>query len=127
LCAWLHDLEGRKGKKLSAIKKSLKKFEQNKSIIKKVTNIIKKHSFGEKQNTLESKILYDADKLEYVNPFRLSWFILASEDGNISSKKYLSYKREWWRKIDKVEKTLHFSYSKKVFSRLLPEAKKIMY
>ena len=126
LCAWLHDFEGRKGEKFKETKKILTKHNFDVNIVIKIISIIKEHSLGEKQTLLESKILYDADKLEYVSLFRLSWFVQAGKDGYINQKKYYQYKKEWREKIDEVEKTLHFSYSKKEFLRLLPEAKKIM-
>lgn len=126
LCAWLHDLGGRKGEHLEKTVGILTKHELNKHMTVKITRIIKEHSLGKKQTLLESKILYDADKLEYVNPFRLQNFMQSAKDGYISRKKYRQYKREWWEKIGGVKKTLHFLYAKKEFSGLLPKAKKIM-
>jgi len=126
ICAWLHDLEGRKGEDLKETKKILRKNHLDVDIVKKIINIIKEHSLGKKQSILESKVLYDSDKLEYVNSFRLMNFIKAAQDEYIDVKKYHQYKKEWWKKIDEVGETLHFVYSKKKFFKMLPEAKKIM-
>lgn len=105
ISAWLHDLAGRRGQNQKIIFNLLKKNGCSTNFINKVIIVIREHSFGKKQTTLESKLLYDADKLEYVDPFRLRWFIQAAKDGLIDKEKYLSYKKEWRERIEKVKNT----------------------
>lgn len=126
VCAWYHDLGGRRGENMELITNLISKHTDNKNFIKKVVEIIREHSFGETQSNLESKIIFDADKLEYVNPFRLLWFLKAYRDGFFSEEKYKQYKREWNERIKDVGKMLHFRYSQEKFSALLPSANKIM-
>ena|SRR3989344_8006209 len=124
--AWYHDLGGRRGKNTTLIKSLISKHTADNSFINKVVAIIHEHSFGENQLSLESKILFDADKLEYVNPFRLLWFLKAYRDGFLSEKKYKQYKKEWEERVGGVGKMLHFELSRKQFFLLLPKAEKIM-
>ncbi len=126
VCAWYHDLGGRRGENAALIKSLISKHTDDKSFIDKVVKIVQEHSFGKTQSSLESQILFDADKLEYVNPFRLLWFLKTYRDGFLSEKKYKQYKKEWSERIGGVGKMLHFELSKKQFFLLLPKAEKIM-
>jgi HD superfamily phosphodiesterase len=126
VCAWYHDLGGRTGGNTKLIKDLVNKHTDDKSFIDKVVKIVQEHSFGKTQSSLESRILFDADKLEYVNPYRLLWFLRAYKDGLISEKKYRQYKKEWAERIGKVKNMLHFNYSQEKFMQFLSEAKEIM-
>lgn len=124
--AWLHDLEDREAEKTKAITKLLKKHNCYELFIEKVIKTIKEHSFDKKQTTIESRTLFDADKLEYVNPFRLLWFLQVSKDGFIDRSTCYHYKKQWQRRIYEVENLFHFEYSKNEFSKMITFAKKIM-
>ena len=95
VCSWYHDLGGRRGEDTDLLRDLLSKHTNDVNFISKVIKIIREHSFGETQSNLESKILFDADKLEYVNSYRLLLFLRAYQDGFISEKKYKQYKKEW--------------------------------
>lgn len=124
--AWYHDLGGRRGENEKLIKDLISKHTDDESFTNKVVEIVQEHSFGKTQSSIESQILFDADKLEYVNPFRLLWFLRAYRNGFLSEKKYEQYKKEWKERIGWVGKMLHFELSRKQFSLLLPKAEKIM-
>lgn len=124
--AWYHDLGGRRGENAKLIKDLISKHTDDKNFIDRVVQIIQEHSFGKAQSSVESQILFDADKLEYVNPFRLLWFIEAYKDGFLSEKTYKQYQKEWKERITEVKKMLNFRYSQEEFSVLLPTAEKIM-
>ncbi len=126
VCAWYHDLGGRRGENVNLIKTLIGKHTDDSSFVDKVIEIIHEHSFGEDQSSLESKMLFDADKLEYVNPLRLSSFLRAYKDGFLSEEKYKQYKKEWAQRVGKVKNMLHFDYSKEKFLKFLPQAEKIM-
>lgn len=126
ICAWYHDLGGRRGENSSLIHSLIEKHVKDPKSIEKIIQIIKEHSYGETQTSLESKVLFDADKLEYVNPIRLKWFLKAYDEGYLSKKVYIQYKKEWTERIKNVEGQLHFSYTKRQFSKMLPLATKLM-
>lgn len=126
VCAWYHDLGGRRGENIVLLRDLLSKHTNDDNFINKVIKIIGEHSFGEVQSGLESKILFDADKLEYVNPLRLSWFLRTYNDRFVSEEKYRQYKKEWAERIGKIKNMLHFNYSKEKFLKFLPQAEKIM-
>lgn len=126
VCAWYHDLGGRRGENAKLIRDLINKHTDDKSFIDKVIKIVREHSFGKIQSSLESQILFDADKMEYVNPLRLSWFLRAYKDGFITEVKYKQYKKEWTERIGKVKNMLHFKYSQEKFLKFLPQAERIM-
>lgn len=126
ICAWYHDLGGRGGEDIGFLRSLLSKYINDVNFINKVIKIIREHSYGKIQTSLESKILFDADKMEYVNPLRLSWFLKAHRDGLLDEGKYRQYKKEWNERIINVRKMLHFPISRKEFSTLLSAAEKIM-
>lgn len=126
IASWLHDNFGRNGNDMSKLRDFLISNKCSEKNIDKILKIIKEHSFGKRQSTLESKVVYDADKLEYVNPIRLRLFHQAVEDALIERRKYKKYLNEWNERIPYVYKTLNFPFSRSTFLRLLPEAKRIM-
>lgn len=127
ICSWWHDVGRERGGVVS--KKLLRALKQNgfdKEFINKCEEVINNHSFGKKQKSLESKVFFDADKLEYVNPLRFQQLIRAVEDGYISKEKAKRYKSEWFKRTKQVGKMLHFSFTKKKFFSLYKKAEKII-
>jgi HD superfamily phosphodiesterase len=126
ICAWYHDLGGRRGENSRLLSSLIGKYIEDRQLINRIIQIIREHSYGEAQTSLESKVLFDADKLEYVNPMRLRWFLKAFREGYITSEVYSQYKREWKERIKDAEGQLHFSYTKQKFSKMLPVASQLM-
>lgn len=126
VCAWYHDLGGRRGENAKLIRDLISKHTDDKGFMDKVVEIVQEHSFGKTQSSLESQILFDADKLEYVNPFRLLWFLRAYRDGLLSEGKYKQYRKEWNTRIKYIRGMLHFNYSQEKFTILFPTAERIM-
>lgn len=126
VAGWLHDIEDRRGKKTKIIRQILRNNNCAEDFINRVIFIIGEHSFGKRQTAQESKILYDADKLEYVDPRRLNSFMQAAKDGRLDEKTYLKYQKQWAARAYTIPDSLHFNFSKKEFFRMLPAAKRIM-
>jgi len=124
IATWWHDAEERKGKIVKRVKQSLSKYKLKPEFINKVISIIKEHSFGKKQTSHEAKVLFDADKLEYVSLQRLSWFIQATKDGYIKNEVARQYYHEWCERTPKIPSLLHFQFSKNEFKKYYQEAKK---
>jgi hypothetical protein len=118
VAAWWHDAEGRKGKTVTAVKKALENRKLSLKFADKVILIINQHSYGEKQTTTESKVLFDADKLEYVNPNRMLWVKQSFKDGFLTQKQYREYYRYWREKISKVPASMHFAYSRLEYNKM---------
>ncbi|NMC35709.1 hypothetical protein GYA49_01550 [Candidatus Beckwithbacteria bacterium] len=123
ISAWWHDIDRDLETKIAIIK-SLEKNHFSNSFIKKCLKVIKSHSFGKKQISLEAKVLFDADKLEYVNPLRTRRLIQAINDGVENIDKGIFYKKGWFEKTPQVKDMLHFSYSKSLFDKLFEKTKK---
>jgi len=126
IAAWGHDLGGRTGQETTELEKILEGFGCGDAFVKKILLVIKEHSFGKKQTLVESRILFDADKLEYVNPLRLTSFIQAAHEGLLDKNAVRRYFREWHERVYRILDVLHYPYSKKEFARLLPGAERIM-
>lgn len=126
IVTWIHDLFDRKGKNIKAIEKFLLTEIKSTEYRFRIISIIQEHSYNKKQTTLESKVLYDADKLEYVNPYRLLWLNQIHTDRYISSNKYYRYKEEWHKKVINIIPNLHFEYTKDKYKKLLPIAYEII-
>jgi HD superfamily phosphohydrolase YqeK len=126
IAAWGHDLGGRTGQETTGLKKFLEEFGCSNDFIAKILLVIEEHSFGKKQTRVESRVLFDADKLEYVNPLRLTSFIQAAHRGLLDKNAVQHYLKEWHERVYRIPDMLHYSYSKKEFARLLPEAERIM-
>ena len=118
LAAWWHDAEERTGRVVIAVKKSLEHNNIDSQLIDQVASVIREHSFGKEQHSLEAKVLFDADKLEYVSPQRLSWFAQAVKDGFIDEKTYRRYRKDWTQRTPQIPSLLHFEFSKNEYRKL---------
>jgi HD superfamily phosphodiesterase len=98
----------------------------NKTFTEKVIGIISCHSFGHFQIGLEAKILYDADKLDYLSISRLKTLLDSRNKGEMTEERFDYYKQAWKSRIVSVQKTLHFKYTKKRFKEDLKELIKFM-
>ncbi|MDC0449235.1 HD domain-containing protein [bacterium] len=84
----------------------------NKSEFNEILKTIKEHPFGQKQTSTEAKVLYDADKLAYLNLLRhyeLNVFNGVDEEG---TKLHTKYKKLYEERIDSVYGTLHYGYTR---------------
>jgi len=81
----------------------------------RVWEIIAHHSFGEEQQSIEQKVLFDADKLEYLNIERFIGIIFLAREGNFSMERVEKYKAAFANRIPIVKNSLNFEYSKIIF------------
>jgi HD superfamily phosphodiesterase len=80
----------------------------------KIKEIIMEHQTMNTQSSIESKVLYDADKIEYVSISRilLAQRFLTDEVRNI-------YEQKWRKNMEERYLSLNFEYSKKIFKQKL--------
>lgn len=114
---WWHDVDrGRKdGDDSFTFKKYAEELNLSFVYVNKVVGIIGEHSFGKKQTTLESKVLYDADKLEYVSIPRVENLLRAKKVGLIEESMIEEFKTSWGLLIKNIEPTLNFLSTKHFF------------
>ncbi|PIY80820.1 MAG: hypothetical protein COY80_00925 [Candidatus Pacebacteria bacterium CG_4_10_14_0_8_um_filter_42_14] len=73
IASWWHDYE-RGSSEHQTLVKVMQDADYSQEYIDSVRDLINSHSFSDKRSdTNEAKVLFDADKLEYVNPGRLVW------------------------------------------------------
>ncbi|MBP7774250.1 hypothetical protein KA078_00500 [Candidatus Woesebacteria bacterium] len=92
IACWWHDIfKGEKDNSL--LIKTLSDTNIDTDTLDTAIAIINQHSFGEEQTLLESKILYDADKIEYISLTRWQAAFEACDKGFISvaeKERYIS-------------------------------------
>jgi HD superfamily phosphodiesterase len=108
LAAWWHDVDRGKANETESFEKYCEDSNISPILVNKVTEVINEHSFGQLQNSLEGKILYDADKLEYVSILRVETLLEMNKEGKIDNKVFDYYKIEWAKRINKVKGSLNF-------------------
>lgn len=84
-----------------------------------VLAIASNHSYGTTQKLTEAKVLFDADKLEYVSTARARILLEEILRGNIPQERSAYYVSLWNKRIVDVQDNLHFGYTKNLFTRRL--------
>jgi len=131
LVCWWHDIEFKEPKKnrnrpcVYTAKYLAKKFGSKESII---IDSISNHEFGNMPKSMEGKVLYDADKIEYVNLNRLQKVYDYFDMGLLTKDYVLSVINQVLKVFyPEVAKNLNFDYSKKIFNKKRPKAEKLLY
>jgi HD superfamily phosphohydrolase YqeK len=123
LAAWWHDLKRDLPQESNRLlRRTLEQAGAGNSFIKKVLAIINEHSFGKQQRSLEARILFDADKVEYVSLQRLKISLNAVKRGKMSKSLLQQYLKTWRDRITSVRKNMHFLSSKTRFDQKFEEA-----
>lgn len=82
--------------------------------IEKVIIPVKTHEIRNKQTTIEARILYDADKLEWLNVQRWKRLLSALKTGRMAKIKLFLYKKIAKRWLKKLRRLYNFDYSRKL-------------
>lgn len=122
LAAWWHDYQrDNLSKNNAAVKDSLHRHGFDDEFIKTVLDTINHHSHGNQQELTEQKVLYDADKIEYVNPERIKHVMNAVSNGNMSMQRAEKYAKVLNERVISVYESLHYDYSKQIFRKYAKE------
>ena len=114
VAAWWHDVE-RGSETHELMQEALKKVGMDVNWIGRVLLVINQHPFGNGQDGVEARILYDADKLEYVSVERVERVIEAIETGEMKSEVLLGYKRDFQMRLPHVPDSLNFKSTRRRF------------
>ncbi|MCB0749020.1 MAG: HD domain-containing protein [Ignavibacteriae bacterium] len=115
IASFWHDVfKGRENEE-ELLNQSMKSVGLNNERILKIIKIISEHSFGKDQTIVESKILFDADKIENVSNARWEYAFDAQARKEISISQRDKYIKEWNRRIPLLIGKLHFETSNKLF------------
>lgn len=112
--AW-HDFE-KAGLKKEEIEEVISFLDAPEDLTEKVFQIITEHNYTGKPQSLEAKLLWDADKLEYLNPKRLVKRGKELQEGKISIHRYWETIEIWQNRIGEIYQKLHFNSSKEIFT-----------
>lgn len=108
IASWWHDYERGSVEHLALVK-AMNKAGYSQVYIESVRNLINTHSFSDKRSELEeAKVLFDADKLEYVNSGRLVWIGEGILNGLLDPQAGKKYGIALQERIYKVVQTLHY-------------------
>jgi HD superfamily phosphodiesterase len=114
VAAWWHDVE-RGSEEAKLLKDALREVGASQDFGQRVMEVIGGHSFGQDQGSLEARVLYDADKLEYLSIERAESLLRDFENGTIGTERFVDYKSEWAKRIKLVRGSLHFESSRARF------------
>lgn len=113
IAAWWHDYKRNNTEENDRIlTQAMEKAGYLDVFIVKVKNIKNSHSFGNGQESLEQKVLFDADKLEYASKERIAKVSKAVKEGRMKPEVQEKYKRAFIERIPVVLQSLHFESSK---------------
>lgn len=109
IASWWHDYE-RGSLEHVALVKAMQKAGYPQVDIESVKDLINTHSFSDTHSDAEeAKVLFDADKLEYVNSGRLVWIGEGIINGLLDPKVGKGYGLALQERIYKVVQMLHYS------------------
>lgn len=117
VACWWHDIE-RGTEDNATLDQVLQENGAQSDFAQKVRKVVDEHTFGAEQTCLESEVLYDADKLEYLSIDRFDDLMKMSEE---KIKHYISASQE---RISEVWNNLHFPSSREEFKRRFKEISK---
>lgn len=113
---WCHDLNKNSKNEYQLLNRFLSQYCTKKETAE-IIQLIKEHPYKSQQNSIESKLLYDADKLELVSIPRWKRAFDAYEYDEISLEERDRYVQAWNKRINNnIVKTLHYRTSLEIFN-----------
>jgi HD superfamily phosphohydrolase YqeK len=121
IAGWWHDYKRNTPTECDTILKDSMELEGfHEKYIELVLAIKNNHSYGTQQETIEAKVLFDADKLEYVSVPRFTRVKEAVEKGEMSPEVQEKYALTFSERIPNIYQSLHFKVSKEEFRKRFP-------
>lgn len=111
--AWWHDVESQEGK-TELLRNEMVCQGFNQRTVEIVCAIIRSHTYGGKQKTIEAKVLFDADKMEYFNPKRLRTALEDTKRGLLPVSALKKHYQSWLVRHRYILNSFHFHYSKNI-------------
>lgn len=93
----------------------------NKDLIERTIIAVCEHDLNSRPTTIEGKILYDADKLEFLNVKRWIKILDALKTGKMVKIKLFLYKKAGKRWISKLKRMYNFDYTRKLHDKKVNE------
>ncbi len=118
IAAWWHDyLREDEAGNDQILNNAMKESGYEEDYIDKVLSVKNSHTYGTSQLSIESQILFDADKLEYLSTRRYNIISIAVKNGEMSMETLINYKKAFRQRIGNIRDQLHFESSKKMFDK----------
>lgn len=118
IAAWWHDVARKDiSENAKLLRKVSERFGVRREFVEKIVRIIKNHTYGKSQKSSEEKVLFDADKLEYLSYKRGIKLEEAVASGKMPKEDLKKYQTAWEERIIEVRKNLHFKSSRKIFDQ----------
>lgn len=127
IAAWWHDIEDKDGQRHGFLSQALKEARVDDDLQDVIIEAIEHHSFFNSTHTsLESQVLFDADKSDYINPTRLLYFSELAQAGSIDDKVVTKYVTLWFDRMETLESRLYFEPTKHYYQKYHQLAYQIM-
>lgn len=115
IATWWHDVFKDNPREKELLTKEFTDLGLSQEEIRKIINIVVGHSFGQEQQGIEAKLLYDADKIALISIPRWKYAFARFNAGLISKEERDKYIPEWNRRMPIMEDKLNYKYSKLTF------------
>lgn len=119
IAAWWHDLESQQGA-TDLLLKEMASAGFDAQTTEVTASVVRAHTYGKHQETLEAKVLYDADKMEYFNPERARKAVEDAQSGILEIQILAKHYQAWLDRYREVLTSFNFEYSRKIASDNLP-------
>lgn len=119
--SWHDYLRGDESKNDQILTSIMEEAGYKRDYIDKVLSIKNSHTYGVSQQNLEAKVLFDADKLEYLSTRRYSRITNAVQSGEMSMETLAKYKKAFRERIGNIRDQLHFEISKSIFDKRMQD------
>lgn len=111
IAAWWHDLEDQEGA-TDLLQKEMASAGFDEQTTKATSSIIRSHTYGKLQETIEAKVLFDADKMDYFNPERMKKAVKDAQTGFLSIPVLAKHYHVWLDRYQDVLTSFNFAYSR---------------
>lgn len=121
ISSWWHDVFKGRQDESELIVNELKNLNFEKETTNRILQQISEHTFGEEQTSIESKILFDADKIELISMARWKHAFDLFEAELITKQERDKYVAETNKRIPLLVDNLHFDFSNGLFKARLQQ------
>lgn len=125
IAAWWHDLETQRGG-TGILREYLLANGYPAKTADSVCEIVEEHTYGQKQTSIEAKVLYDADKMEYFNPERMKQAIQDARRSVLPIAILKKHYGSWSQRYRQTLESFYFPYSRQIVQSRLSETLTVM-
>lgn len=118
IAAWWHDVESQQGA-TDLLQKEIVTAGFDPETVKSISATVSSHTYGKHQGTIEERVLFDADKMEYFNPDRIRSAVEDARKGLLPIPILAKHYQAWLERYQDILQSFNFEYSREAAHRNL--------